>query len=70
MNKIKDHVLIPFPTHLVEHAHTLQQLINTNRGELNEQKLHYIEMFTQHMGEIVAGILEKHYLTHGTKDIS
>ncbi len=69
MNKIADHTSVSIPTHLLEHAHNLSNLIKANHWENNEQRLHYIDMFTQHMGDIVIWILEKHYLAHGTKDV-
>lgn len=71
MNKIEWHTLISIPSQLLEETHQIYKLLQENKwtNELNERKLNVCTLYMEHVWELVVGIMNKHYLEHGTNDI-
>lgn len=70
MNKIEWHTLVSIPSQLLDEVHQMYKLQEMNHGEWNEKKLRIVQIYTEHVWELVCWILHKHYLDNGKKDIS
>lgn len=70
MNKIEWHTLVSIPSQLLDEVHQMYKLQEMNHVEWNEKKLRIVQLYWEHVSELVCWILHKHYLENGKKDIS